>query len=293
MSAPTRSHTILYNRVSKTHKGSLKHDEITPTWSYERVIMSERISAVSDMSVASTAKVCGSAWERCGSVWERCGSVWERCGSGVGALWERLDAIWIRCRSQPFRFEGSPPNWTLRRRLHFDEVCSRKQSQWISYWELAVWNKLFCRKFNKNRITKLCDGPSNRQLYLHSISVKAHVFCIRCVRARYIIVWVWELDDADIFDIWWSKSCGSAWERVGARGSEHKLKVSNLIQTIFRIFIYTKVNFGWFPNMKKTVEAPEKVVFEYESAGHTKGFLRFYIFTTVRKLSIWWRKMLA
>ena len=31
---------------------------------------------------------------------------------------------------------------------------------------------------------------------------------------------------------------------VGARGSEHKLKVSNLIQTIFRIFIYTKVNFG-------------------------------------------------
>ena len=39
-------------------------------------------------------------------------------------------------------------------------------------------------------------------------------------------------------------ACGSAWERVGARGSEHKLKVSNLIQTIFRIFIYTKVNFG-------------------------------------------------
>ena len=163
----------------------------------------------------------------------------------------------------------------------------------ISYWELAVWNKLFCRKFNKNRITKLCDGPSNRQLYLHSISVKAHVFCIRCVRARYIIVWVWELDDADIFDIWWSKSCGSAWERVGARGSEHKLKVSNLIQTIFRMFIYTKVNFGWFPNMKKTVEAPEKVVFENKRCDHTKGFLWFYVFTTVRKQSISWGKMLA
>ena len=45
--------------------------------------MSERISAVSDMSVASTAKVCGSAWERCGSVWERCGSVWMQFESDV------------------------------------------------------------------------------------------------------------------------------------------------------------------------------------------------------------------
>ena len=118
MSAPTRSHTILHNRLSKTHKGWLKHDEITSTWSYERVIMSERISAASDLSVASTAKVCGSGVGA--------------CGSAVGAVWERLWAIWIPCRSQPFRFERSPPNWTLRRRLHFDEVCSRKLSQWIS-----------------------------------------------------------------------------------------------------------------------------------------------------------------
>ena len=88
-------------------------------------------------------------------------------------------------------------------------------------------------------------------------------------------------------------ACGSAWERVGARGSGHKFKVSNLIQRIFRIFIYTIVNFGWFPNMKKTVEAPEKMVFENERCDHSKGFLWFYVFTTVRKRSILWGKMLA
>ena len=80
---------------------------------------------------------------------------------------------------------------------------------------------------------------------------------------------------------------------VGASGSGHKFKVSNLIQRFFRIFIYTGVNFGWFPNRKKTARAPEKLVFENERCDHTKGFLWFYVFTTVRKRSISWGKMLA